>query len=315
MALPIDWTEPFHEARRTFTATRRSEVVASAMKQKAVLEWLFPPGWFSKPHENHPAYAEWEICNQIIGWGGWKPDNVKFERMRLLAKVVLDVRFLVSLSDGDLGQLTPGRREAFGDERVQKKISSRILKPDSFEHLLVEIYTAAWHKWRGRNVVMSEAEGQPDVSVIIEDVPVPVYIECKKLNVASRGNIEAVVKHASNQLAADSHGNETSAYGAALLDLTAVGGARFQKDDTIPSNVTDVIKVVGKALRGNLNTHVKTAILVWDDYRIDGRLPDPVTVYSRRRAKIVHHSLNSSPLDIDKLFNGYGAGIGMTLSH
>ena len=305
---------PFTTPSRTFTASNRAEVVASAIKQKAVLEWLFPDGWFNKTHENHPAYVEWRICKQIIEWGGSLPDNVKPEQMRPLTKVVLDARFIVALSDGDLGHLIPGRREAFGDERVQKKISSRILDPGSFEDLLVEIYTAAWHKIWGHNVVISETGTRPDVRVTVEGVPDPIHIECKKVSVATRRNIEAVVKHASHQLGATGQGDDASAYGATLLDLTALGGARFQKDDTIPSNIADAIKIVEKALRGDLNTHVKTAIIVWDDYRVDGRLPDPVIVYSRRRARPVHHSLNSSPLEMSKLFNGYGAGIGFAWS-
>lgn len=309
-SLPFDL--PFSNPSRTITARNRTEVVAAAIKQKAVLEWLFPPGWFSKANESHPAYAEWGICKQIVDWSGSLPDNVRPESLRLFTKVVLDTRFIVALSDGDLEHLSPGRHEAFGDEKVRKKIESRIRKPESFEHLLVEIYTTAWHKTWGHRAVMSEAERQPNVRVNIDGVSFPIFIECKKVYVGSRSNIEAVVKRADSQLRAAIQGDDASAYGAILLDLTAVGGAKFQKDDTIPSSIGDILKVAEKALRGDLNTHVKTAIVVWDDYRIDGRLPDPVIVYSRRRARPAHHSFNSSPLEMDKLFNGYGAGIGLT---
>lgn len=307
-----DMLESLARPGRTFISTSREETVTAVTKEKGVLEWLFPTGWFArKDNQNHPAYAEWQMCNQMIQWGGFKPDAVDFEYMRTAAKVAIDAFLLIRLSEGDLKMLTPGRYESFGDENVQRKISSRIEKAESFEDTLVELYTAGWHKRDGRSVTLSETEGYPDVRVKFDSMSFPIFIECKRISVISENRIQSVIKKASNQIEVASKGADANAYGAALLDLTGPPGARFEPNETIPPHILEVIRQVGRTLSGNKNTHVKSAVVVWDGYHVTGKLPNPVVVQYRRSARIIQHSLNNHQLTIDKIFDGYFSGLVM----
>lgn len=295
---------------RTFLSTSREDTVAAATKEKEILEWLFPNGWFArKENENHPAYKEWQMCNQIIQWGGFKPDAIDFEYMRMTAKVAIDALLLIRLSEGDLKNLAPGHREALGEAKVLRQISSRIEEPESFEDLLVELYTAGWHKREGCSITLPEKDGYPDVRVKIDSIPFPIYIECKRLSVTSEKRVQHVINKASNQIEVASQGADANAYGAVLLDFTGPEGAKLEPDESIPTHIQEAMKQVRRTLSGNKNTHVKSAIVAWDGYHITGKLPDPVVVQYRRSARLIHHTLNLKPLTIDKLFDGYFSGV------
>ncbi len=292
----------------------RPAIVAAIAKEKTVLEWLFRTAfqddWFSdKRNENHPAWIEWNICNKMIGWGGFKPDNVNLESMHLAAKVALDALLLVSLTEGDLGQMVPGNFQAIGDELAQKKVRDRIGTAQSFEDLFVELYVAAWHKTKGRRVVMLETEGFPDIQVNVSSLNFPILIECKRLTVNSAKRIGKDITKAIHQLRRGSVGTNASAYGAVVLDLTSAVGARHQIDDRIPDEINAALHEVEQALRGEKNTHVKSAIVAWDDYNVYGKFPEStsVLVSFRRRAKVIHHERNHQKLPIDLLFDGLGS--------
>ena len=190
---------------RTFIATSRGEVVEAAQREKAILEWLFGYKWFyEKGNENHPAYKEWRMCIQLIEWGGFKPDPEEFDRMVPAARATLDAYLLVRLSEGDIKRLVPGRLTSIGDELTQKKITSQIEIPEKFEDILVELYTAAWHKKEGRTMSYKETEGFPDVRVKIDTIPQPILIECKRLSDPSGTRIGIrigeVIKKANSQI-------------------------------------------------------------------------------------------------------------------
>jgi hypothetical protein len=279
----------------------------AATRQKELLEWLFQgKGWFlEKRNEGHPAYLDWKLCDQMVGWRGRKPDSLKSEDLRFAARISLNTHYLIRLSGGDLGVLTPGVFESFGDENVQKKIRSRVLDPSSYEDLLVELYTASWHKGvKDHTASLLEKTGYPDVRVSINSLDFPIFIECKRVKVSSVNQIQSDIKDASRQLATASQGADSNAYGAVLLDFSSFVGLRRQEDDSHPPVVVDVMQKVRQAIRGDKNTHVKSAIVVWDDYGLVGKEPEQVLVF-RRRAEVIHHDHTRHPLGLEKLFDGY----------
>ena len=245
----------------------------------------------------------------MIRWGGFKPDNVDPEYMHLGAKVAIDALLLVSLSEGDLGQMVPGNIQAIGDDSVQKKIRSRIGTAESFEDLFVELYVAAWHKTKGRKVTMLETEGFPDIQVIDRSLDFPILLECKRLRVSSTKRIGKDITQASHQIQRGSVGPNANAYGAIVLDLTSAVGARHQVDNRIPDEIKATILEVGRALSGDKNTHVGSAIVAWDDYNVFGKFPESssVLVSFRRRAQLIHHQRTHHKLPIDLLFDGLGS--------
>ncbi len=282
----------------------KSKIVEGIMREKGILEWLYTKEWFQvTKNSNHPAFMRWKTCNLAIQWGGSKPDSMRIEQMLPIARVALDASLLVKLTEGDLMNLSPGKIEAVGDAKVRNEISARKLVANQFEDLFVELYTAAWHKRVGRTVTLLQGNRLPDVRVDFDSIPFPVFIECKRLKVSSAKTIQKRINDASKKIETAST-TYPDAYGAALLDFSAALGAFEAIDNSIPEKMHDVLGIVKNCLRGEKNTHVKSAIVVWDDFHVDGEVPQPVLLTSGRRAKIFHHEKNQNPLGREFLFEG-----------
>ncbi len=66
----------------------RSKITVALIREKQILEWLFPTDWFAdRRNEHHPALAQWKLCNQMIGWRGLKPDSTSPSTTLTLAAV------------------------------------------------------------------------------------------------------------------------------------------------------------------------------------------------------------------------------------
>lgn len=289
------------------TGGTRKATTSAVERQKQLLEWLFEgKDWFSdKRNEGHPAYVDWKLADQMVRWGGRKPDSLKPEELRFAAKISLNTAYMVRMSGGDLGQLTPGMFESFGDLEVQKKIRSRVKDPSSYEDLLVELYTASWHRRKDREVSLLEKTGYPDVRVSVNSLEYPIYIECKRLKVSSVNQIQGDIKDASNKIKRASRGEDSDAYGAVLLDFASFVGLKRQETNSIPPSVEDVMQKVRQAIKGDKNTHVNSAIVVWDDYGLIDEESEQLLVF-RRRAEVFHHDRARRKLTRETLFNGYG---------
>lgn len=292
----------------------REDVTTIARRQKLLLEWLFKDSaWFyDERNVSHPAYVDWRQADQVAKWGGKKPDDMPPEELHFMGRIALNTALLARLSGGDPSQLTPGTFEAFGGVEVQKKIRSRVKNPKSYEDLLVELYTASWHRTRDREVSLLETNGFPDVRVNVKSLGYPIYIECKRLTVSEVNQIQSDIKDASNQIKRATQ-KEPEAYGTALLDFSTVVGLHRQESQAIPPPIEDVKQKVRNAVRGEKNTHVESAIVVWDDYGVVGEEPEQLLVF-RRRADLINHDGERTPrhrnkLKLEMLFNGYGVRI------
>jgi hypothetical protein len=305
----LDQTKIIEAMTRPSTFARvggsQDDMMLAVVRQKELLEWLFGRNWFAdRRNEGHPARADWKLCDRMVQWRGRKPDSLKVEELRFAAKIALNTYYMIRLSGGDINQMTPGLFESFGDEDVQTKIRTRVPDPSSYEDLLIELYTASWHRQKDRSVSLLEKTGFPDVRVSFEALGFPIFIECKRLKVSSVNQIQGDVKDASHKIARASQGADSNAYGAVLLDFASLIGLPRQEDNSHPPAVVDVMQKVRQAIRGDKNTHVKSAVVVWDDYGIVGEEPEQELVF-RRRAEIFHHDRTRHPLARDKLFDGY----------
>jgi hypothetical protein len=285
----------------------RDDITAIARRQKLLLEWLFKDSaWFyDERNANHPAYADWRNADRFAKWRGRKPDDMPPEELHFVGRIALNTTLLARLSGGDPSQLTPGTFDAFGDAEVQKKITSRVKDPQLYEDLLVELYTASWHRTKDREALLLETKGFPDVRVSIKSLGYPIYIECKRITVSSVNQIQSDIKDASIKIRRASQGRDSEAYGAALLDFSAVVGLHRQETQAIPPAIEDVKQKVRNAIRGQKNSHVETAVVVWDDYGLVGEEPEQLLVF-RRRAELIHHDPARRKLGLEHLFDGYG---------
>ena len=305
--------QPMNEIMHTLT--RRSTIVTAGgnkdkavdaiKKERDILEWLFTKEWFqNRTNRNHSAFLQWTICNQAIQWGGSKPDRMTIEQMLPIAKVGLNASLLIKLTDGDLQMLLPGKFESFGNEEIRKKFKK--IDADQFDDLFVELYTAGWHKTEGRTATFLQGSHLPDVRVDSDSLPFPILIECKRIR-GSSDNVDSTIrddiKDASSKIENASKSNP-HAYGSVLLDFSAMLGEYRATNNSIPDKILGVMEVVRQALSGNKNTHVKSAIVVWDDFNENGEIPQPVILTAGRRAIVLNHEYNSSPLSRSQLFDG-----------
>lgn len=248
------------------------------VQQRAILESIFEEGWFANARERdkrHPAYMRWELCQKLIEQG----EVIKEDQFHDLARMALDTYYFVQLTGGDIAQLDVGLFDSIGDRTVRKHIRSSLKKPDTYEDLMVQLYVAAWHKFNHHKVTLVEIDevSWPDLRVDLEIPNIPMLIECKHLrdNEDSPGNlggkIGRIVQRGNNQIKAgkkiiphkQSIGHD-HCYGVLVLDISSVLSAGEAEIDGFPRTVLEISNFTQRALSGNKNSSVHTAIVVWD---------------------------------------------------
>lgn len=273
--------------------------------QKEILEKLFSPEWFLETkQENHPAYLRWALCEKIIEQEGIIRFPEQKERLHEIGRIVLDSYILVVLTEGNHQQLKLGSLDLYGDEAVQKKIRSRITNPGQFEDLMVELYVGAWHKTKNHTMDPIEKEGYPDLRIKIPSISIPVFIECKHLWSSSKNRLQKVIKKANKQIKKAAEEVKIPSYGAVILDVSIPVAAGQVENDNLSDELYEMIEVVQSALSGGKNRSVGAAIVVWDDYMINGSPPNSTLVAFRRRYKRVLHKDVAIPENLP-LFEGY----------
>lgn len=253
-------------------------------RQKRILEQIFGEDWFrhaNKTDKNHPAYIRWELCQTLIEQG----NIMTLSQFMALARIALDIHPFLALSGGNTDHLTFGLFDLIGDDLVTKRIKAEIKKADYYEDIMVQLYVAAWHKMKGHAVALVEIDGYswPDIRVDIEIPNIPMLIECKRireLEITSpemilklQNKINSIVYKANQQIKAgykpvpheQSVGHKTC-YGVLVLDVSRA----IERSETSSKNVTDTIlqteNCVQRALSGEKNSSVQTAVIVWDTY-------------------------------------------------
>src|SRR6202043_2602706 len=98
--------------------------------QKAVLEELFPSGWFAKAKGKdlkHPAYVRWQRCLDLIARNGRIQLPADNEIISALLAAFCDNLSLIQATRGSIDAQTLGDHANYGDEAVQKRLLAEIL--------------------------------------------------------------------------------------------------------------------------------------------------------------------------------------------
>jgi hypothetical protein len=254
------------------------------VRQRAILEQVFGEDWFRKAGKNdrqHPAYIRWQLCQTLIEQG-----NIKdIDELLQLGKIALDTYYFLQLTGGDMGKLELGVFDSIGDEQVRKHIRSGVKDPVAYEDLMVELYVASWHKANNHAVSLVEIDeiSWPDLRVDMDVPNIPMLIECKHLRstehetlASLQRRVRQIIHKANEQIKAGkkaiphekSVGHE-HCYGLLVLDVSAVIPAGGVVTAGFPNRLLEVMTYVQRALSGDKNTSVHTAILVWDTYDIN----------------------------------------------
>jgi hypothetical protein len=255
--------------------------------QQQLLAELFSTEWLLDPINcAHPAVTRYGICCALLDQGGsirW-PGQRAF--MPHLAAMLLDAATIVAITRGHLDSFKLGELAGFGDERVYKKIRSRVIDPQGFFDLMVELSQAGWHLVEGHGVIPLEQPDWPDLRVQLDGVVHPLYIECKKLNSFSENRIRAEIRDANRQLRAVTE----PCYGVAVLDVSAAVPNDHAAIDGLPTFASPIIDLVQRAVSGDKNRSVGRAIVTWDEYMELGPPPTRTMILVRRRFVNVDHS-------------------------
>jgi hypothetical protein len=247
-------------------------------KQRSILEQVFEEGWFrdaDKKARQHPAYMRWKLCRELIHQGG----DISGLQLYQLGRIALDTYYFLQLTESDIERLELGSFDSVGDPGVRKHIQNRVKDPDFYEDLMVQIYVAAWHKANKHSVMLIEKENEswPDLRVDMEIPNIPLLIECKHLRNTSSdpaANLEKTIRRlvnkANNQLKKGKeslgHGH---CYGVLVLDVSSALSIEDGETEGFPNKVLEISSIVQRALSGDKNTSVQTAIIVWDTYKLE----------------------------------------------
>jgi hypothetical protein len=159
------------------------------------------------------------------------PEQFK-ENSQLLGAILLDSFVICKATHGNPVRMKLGSLKLYGDEKVQKKVLSRITDSRQYRDIMTEIYTGSWHILEGHKITPLEAEGYPDFKVEYPGYSYPVYIECKNLWSPSGTAIRSAIKDANRQLK-----QAGKSYGVLNLDVSEAVSAGRVENDELPSGL------------------------------------------------------------------------------
>lgn len=270
------------------------------VRQKHLLEELFPPGWFDVRRDGHLAYDRWQLCNELVGFRGGLPNPTSHAKLLGVASLLLDSILLIELTGGDRESMQLGSWQLYGDEGFRKFRESRTLDAGSFPHLLVELGYGAWHRMVGNAPKPLEEQGQADLIINVPGLNLPIVAECKQLASLSKNRINTEVKTANRQIKQVGGAR----YGVAIFNITA--GLSALTPDGVKKELPDLRKKIRHAISGAKNRSVGAVVLIWDQLEIvPGKDGSAETLFHRATETIHHISAHEAiPRDVD-LFDGY----------
>lgn len=276
--------------------------------QKRVLEDLFGPDWFvSSQPRDHPAYARWILCNEILERGGHIGLGDK-DRLVRFAELILDNYCLVQATRGQLGQFALGNLANYGDTQVAKRIRAVIHEPRDFLDLLVELNYAAWHLSRGNQVQALEAEGRPDFEIVTSSPAAHLATDCKRVQAGTSENrFRKLVNKANKQIKTLG----TSCHGLVVIDVSERTPTLRQLGDSTSPEIDRVSNLLQRSMHTS-NTSVSGALITWRDTVIipmtDGS--GGTLCLLRQYSRIVRHAKPLHELPPDDSFLRIGHTVG-----
>jgi hypothetical protein len=252
--------------------------------QQSLLENLYTAEWLIKTQPKHLAQLQWALCAKILRQGGKIRWPEQRDDLSLLTSMLLDASTLIAISGGDLSSMHLGNLAGYGDDAVQRKIRSRLPNPRQFNELMLELHTAAWHQFNGHHVEPLE-DRLPDLRVVIDNIDLPVYIECKRVTTSTEAGIRKRILKANRQIKAVGQ----PCYGIVILDVSGAAGPVNLRPEEIPDGVEIISQYVRRALSGERNRAVGKVIVTWDNSGVRGQPPEPVGLFLMRCHRFISH--------------------------
>ncbi len=221
----------------------------------------------------------------------------------LLGQLLLDGMHLITITDGDLQQLTVGSFDQF-IKPVKDKIVNYLNHPTQFDDIMLELSFAAWHLIAQHKTELLEVANYPDIKVDLPGYALPVYAEAKNVTTTNENSIKRIITHANKQLKNVSEPH----YGIVVLNISKLIEMQSVNSDVYPEKVDEIIKLVTQSLSGGEHRSVGAAILIWDDFMQLGNPPQKMLIAYRRRFVRIYHTPEEGSIAIPqdaKLFEGY----------
>ncbi|MBD2259893.1 hypothetical protein [Pseudanabaena sp. FACHB-2040] len=219
---------------------------------------------------NHPAYQMWrEYWDIVIGMGNL-PQPINPEEHARHAKILLDANLLSLCSGGkafgNIGTNTLGDFAKYGDDKVLKKIKSRVNDSNQFEDLMTELIHAAWYILNQHQVCPFEEEGFPDFKVTLHESGHSYLVDCKRINSSSGDNrYKSVIEKANKQFKKFNRETGRNLPGMILLDLSSkIGVLKRNLSDEPPEEVDTACNALNPHIR-HFNSAVGGILVVWEE--------------------------------------------------
>ncbi len=269
-----------------------------------LLEQIMPNGWFNNPkNKANPAYQRWAFCQKMISQNGSFRLPEQESELPLLGQLLLDGMHLITITEGDLQQLTVGNFDQY-IKSVKDKIVNYLTHLTQFDDIMLELSFAAWHLIEKHKTEILEVANYPDIKVDIPGCALPIYAECKNVTTPNENSIKRIITHANEQLKNVSERH----YGIVILNIGKLIKMQPVNSDAYPEKVDELIKLVTHSLSGKRHRSVGAAILIWDDYMQLGNPQQEMLIAYRRRFVRIDHTPEEGCIEIPQnaeLFEGY----------
>lgn len=256
--------------------------------------------------KNHPLYGHLDFCNKALNNNG----RVILESdgaVSKLSQILLDCVILIELTRGDLRNFTLGKTLPH-EKNTQQKIKARILNSEQYRGLVVELYVYAWHTLSGHITELWEREGLPDIKVEVPGISDLFLIACTHRDKSDLppARLEKYADRAEKQVetAEQQHGGQY--HGVSLIDVSLPVGASAVNNDGLPGKIVNYTVEMKRLLDSGKYKHIRSIILVWDDY-IKEEMSNKRFFVLRRRSNIISpQGYKGLPL-----FKGYDAFVSL----
>jgi len=304
----LDWFNK-HLASSVQASLAIAPIQALITAQKALLEELFPNGWFTGAiHERsqHPANIRWRACEDLLAQKGRVRLSGAVEVVKLFLSTWLDNFALIQATQGSVVSQRVGDLANYGDKAVQKRLRAVVRDPDQFFDVLLEVSCAAWHISHGHKVEATQRDGMPDLALEIPGWQLPIQAECKRVKRSSR--IKEAIEKANRQI----KNVGQRCYGLVYIDVSECAKVPdlvdplSLRDDKIPDEIVAIKNEVQRLL-DRVYTSVSGVILLWKHHIVLPMKDGGLLFIFRYQNLLVRHRSPKEPLpeDTEQISVGY----------
>jgi hypothetical protein len=261
----------------------------------AVLELIFPSGWFEKNKaSSHPAIERWNSCHYLLKNNG-ELSSAFDNSSTLMAnfRAIGDASIISKAMNGDPQQYLIGNMKNYGAQNVMDRIRSEIVDPTKYLDILNELDFACWCRDRNYTITTYQETGA-DHRIEIPTWDKPVIADCKRLSKeAGVTRIGKMIAKANHQIKI----MQEKGYGLVVINLTDKLSDIIDLRDKIPDQLEQYI-VEANTNIGNKNSSVSAVILYWTETHIIGDVDRNrlLMLIARTRSKVLTHRNPINPI-------------------